>query len=573
MIIFEQEKQDGIEHQMLANASISYTTLVEPCGKESSVKKDLSKSVASLADEDLYYVQSILVSSSWNKNDDVFDKVEVWNARATPEHKPTNLEHDEKLIVGHITSNWPITDDGILIDANTEISNLPNKYHILTGSVIYRGFSDPELRDRAEKLIAEIEAGDKYVSMECFFKGFDYGLEDKSNGSFSVIERNEETSHLTKHLKVYGGLGEKDNYRIGRVLRNITFSGKGFVAKPANEDSIIFNRNTLMDKLQQYGDTILQKKNDEFNDSGVSNTQQSIITETEEMNKEEMSAAASEQPNTDCHDLASQASTLNETINTLNETINTLKQEHEVAMSNKQEQVEQLVAADEVTQKSISELQNQITELSTAQEEASTKIADLETAKTEAEATIKSLEEAKEAVEQELTAANEVIAGYKEAEEEMKKKEKKMARKAALEESGVDSVKAAELVDQFETMDDETFVAMTSVFSSLVPAPEAVAEEVEAEEEAEVEAEAGMPPALKEALEKKKKKEEEKEGKASESDELEEAKTEADVDASILENVEVEEDSAITVGGEVESKEEATRAALVDFVRSRIGKK
>jgi len=567
MIIFEQEKKDGIEHKMLSNASINYTALVEPCEKD-NIKKDLSKSVASLADEDLYYVQSILVSSSWNKNDDVFDKVEVWNARATPEHKPTNLEHDEKLIVGHITSNWPITDDGILIDANTDVKNLPNKYHILTGSVIYRGFSDPELRDRAERLIAEIESGDKYVSMECFFKGFDYSLEDKSNGSFSIIERNEDTSHLTKHLKVYGGLGEKDNYKIGRLLRNITFSGKGFVAKPANEDSIIFNRNTLMDKLHQYGDTILEKKNDEFNDSGVSNTQQSIITETEEMNKEEMSAAASEQPSKDCHDLTSQANALNETINTLNETINTLKQEHEVAMSNKQEQVEQLVAADEVTQKSISELQTQITELSTAQEEAGVKIADLETAKTEAEAAIKTLEEAKEAVELELTAANEVIAGYKEKEAEMEKKEKKMARKAALEESGVDSVKAAELVDQFESMDDETFVAMTSVFSSLVPAPEAVAEEVEAE----VEAEAGMPPALKEALEKKKKKKEE-EGKASESDELEEAKIEADVDASVLENVEVEEDSAITVGGEVESKEESTRAALVDFVRSRIGKK
>ena len=32
-------------------------------------------------DADLYYVQSILVSSSWNRNDDVFDRAEVWAAQ------------------------------------------------------------------------------------------------------------------------------------------------------------------------------------------------------------------------------------------------------------------------------------------------------------------------------------------------------------------------------------------------------------------------------------------------------------------------------------------------------------
>ncbi len=145
----------------------------------------------------------------------------------------------------------------------------------------------------------------------------------------------------------------------------------------------------------------------------------------------------------------------------------------------------------------------------------------------------------------------------------MAKKEKALKRKANLVEAGLEDDAASAAVEKFESLDDESFESMTSLLATMKPAQ---AEEVEAE----VEAEAKMPPALKEALEKKKK---EEEGKASESDELEEAKTETDVDASILENVEVEENSAITVGGEVESKEESTRAALVDFVRSRIGKK
>ena len=95
MQIFETEKLDGLEEKLTSSASITYASVVEPF--EVISKKDFKniKSIASYNDEDLYYVQSILVSSSWNKNDDIFDPAEVWKAKATPEHKPTNLEHNE----------------------------------------------------------------------------------------------------------------------------------------------------------------------------------------------------------------------------------------------------------------------------------------------------------------------------------------------------------------------------------------------------------------------------------------------------------------------------------------------
>jgi len=245
MIIYEQEIADGLEHKINSSASFSYSSQANPLSKEKNKLKENIKSLASLRDEDLYYVQSILVSTTWNKNDDIFDKDEVWAARHTPEDKPTNLEHDESIIIGHITSNWPITEDGELIDEKISMSELPEKYHILTGSVIYTAYTNPELKGRAEKLIAEINEGTKYVSMECFFKGFDYGLINKVTGNYKILARNEQTAHLTKYLRAYGGLGEHEDYRIGRVLRNITFSGKGFVDKPANPDSIIFNKDLI----------------------------------------------------------------------------------------------------------------------------------------------------------------------------------------------------------------------------------------------------------------------------------------------------------------------------------------
>ena len=256
MIIYPQETDDGLAEIISASSSISYASIVEPCDIEQNKIK--AKTLASVSDADLYYVQSILVSSSWNRNDDVFDRAEVWAARKTPEDKPTNLEHDENLIIGHITSNWPIDNEGKTIADDIEVDELPEKFHIVTGSVIYKAFTDPELKERAAKLISEIEEGTKYVSMECYFKGFDYGLTDKITGNYKVLSRNDSTAYLTKYLKAYGGQGEHDNYKIGRVLRNITFSGKGFVNKPANPDSIIFRKRLIEDLLDKKNDNLLR---------------------------------------------------------------------------------------------------------------------------------------------------------------------------------------------------------------------------------------------------------------------------------------------------------------------------
>lgn len=497
MQIFTNEINDGLQEKISANASIAYTCMAEPCEKNETIKVKNVKSIASYEDSDLYYVQSILVSSSWNKNDDIFDKAEIWLAKNTPEDKPTNLEHDENLIIGHITSNWPITDSGDMLDQNTSIETLPDKYHILTGSVIYRGFSNPSLRDRAEKLIAEIEAGTKYVSMECFFKGFDYGLTNKSNGSYKVLARNEETSYLTKFLRAYGGTGEHEDYKIGRVLRSITFSGKGFVDKPANLDSIIFTKN-LIDHNDETSISI--EKNNDFNKSGVFISQSSTKSENNTMSLE--------------NDIAD--------IKTKLETKATVS---ELEASNIQ-------------------LQNDLAAL--AQNEANAKaelektISDLQNTVVEKDNEIKAKEETIAQKLQELEAASEVIAGYKNKEEEMAKKEKKMKRMATLIEAGIDNEVATSTVEKFENIDDDSFAAMTSLFAGK------------------------MPP----WLEKIKKNDKEEDTKTKEKKKA----SEDVVDPAVLDNVEVTEEVNLGVGGQIESEVDSTRAALVDFVRSRLSK-
>ena len=478
MHIYEAEKLDGLTQLLSAKSSIVYASLLEKSDCEISHTKARkeNQALAGIEDSDLYYTQSILVTTSWNKNDDIFDAKEVWLARATPMHKPTNLEHDEKTIVGHITSNWPIDENGDLIDESLPLNQLPEKFHILTGSVIYKGFTEAELRDRAENLISEIESGEKYVSMECFFKNFDYGLINKSNGSFHVLPRNSETAFLTKHLRAYGGQGEHENYKIGRVLRNITFSGKGFVNRPANPESIIFTKDNLKNTTESATVIkILSEKNDDSTKEGVFSNQANL----KETNMSVESTTATEE-----------VTTVTETeVTTVAPTVDT--QEAEAAKKTKEEM-------------------------------------------TKKEEEMQKMKAALEAAQAELNAANEALAGYKMKEEEMAKKEKKMKRMAALVESGVAEDVASATVDKFESLDDAAFESIAALVAAVKPA------KTEAQEEAKVEETT--------------------------------VKTE---DVSLaLENVETnDQEIDLSVGSETESEMQNTRAALVDFVCIRLGKK
>lgn len=484
MQIFKTEILDGLSEVLAAKASITYASLVEPSIESSTVNKQL-RAIAGLTDKDLYYTQSILVTTSWNKNDDIFDKNEVWAAKNTPIHKPTNLEHDEASIVGHITSNWPITDDGILIDTATPSENLPDKYHILTGSVIYTGYTDPDLSERANKLIAEIENGTKYVSMECFFEGFDYGLINKTTGQFKVLGRNEETSFLTKYLRAYGGTGEHQDHKIGRVLKNITFSGKGFVNKPANPESIIFTKNNFY----------IEEKTNTFENEGVSFIQANL-------KETDMSL---------------------ETANTEQNVV-----EATVDCSEAIAEIKSVASA----------LETQNTELSSSLESIKNELAEAKSHSLAKDESMKALSSELEALRSQINEANETLAAYKEKEKEMMKKEKNMKRQAALVESGMTSELATSTVEKFADLTDEAFESMREVFAAVMP-PKKKKEEMMKEEE------------MKKA-----------------------SKSADETVADILDQAEPENSIDLSVGSEtVVSEVENTRAALVDFVYNRLGKK
>jgi hypothetical protein len=232
--IYQQEINDGIGELVKSTASVAYCS-------EAAIQKDIpeeivAKAIAENKDQiDLYYLESVLVSCGWNKNDDVFLAEATWAARNTPEDKQFNFMHDENDIIGHITGSYVLTKDGKAVADDAE---MPTDFDIITQAVLYNSWTGDENRERMEKIISEIAEGKWYVSMECLFAGFDYALTNP-NGEHKLLARDEQSAFLTKHLRAYGGSGEYDGYKLGRALKNISFSGKGLVSKPANPRSVI----------------------------------------------------------------------------------------------------------------------------------------------------------------------------------------------------------------------------------------------------------------------------------------------------------------------------------------------
>lgn len=269
MEIYKSEIEAGLS-DLLKNNSVAY------CAQANLHKGDIESAKISIANADvlekvvaqnkdqmdLYYLESILVSTGWNKNDDVFDPGETWAARNTPEDKQFNYMHDEDDIIGHITGSYAIDRNGDRLEQEEK----PDQFDIVTQAVLYTSWSGEEKRDRMNKIIAEIEEGKWFVSMECLFPAFDYALLT-AEGETKIVERNEASAFLTKHLRAYGGEGIYENYRIGRLLRNLAFSGKGLVSKPANPRSIILDKSEYFDESKSQTLTISSVKEMNMSDN------------------------------------------------------------------------------------------------------------------------------------------------------------------------------------------------------------------------------------------------------------------------------------------------------------------
>lgn len=179
---------------------------------------------------DLMCGNAILASTVMNKNDDVFLPEETWEARNTPVNTPFNQDHEEKQIIGHITSACVLGEDGEEYTGDSA----PDYFDVGVGFVVYKDI----FPTKAAEIMTLGPAKRLFVSMEAIMKDFDYALVSNAGDEVKIVKRNDETSFLTKSLRIFGGSGKYGDYRVGRVLRDFRFSGMANVDDPANPKSI-----------------------------------------------------------------------------------------------------------------------------------------------------------------------------------------------------------------------------------------------------------------------------------------------------------------------------------------------
>jgi len=243
MIIYDVEKEMGLEDAILAHSRATYSVKILEKGSPLDLQKYplLAKACEQrkLLPDDLFVFDNIQVSSGWNLNDDIFTKEELWRARGTISHKPLNFNHEYNIIIGHTINSHPVDTEYRLITEDVPEESLPDLYHVYATDVIYTKTQNAEFDEYIAELVSQIRKGEWSVSMECRMNDFDYGF--AKDGVSSIIRRDATTANLTQHLRLFGGSGTFNGFRIGRVFRGINFIGKGVVKTPANPFSIIFS--------------------------------------------------------------------------------------------------------------------------------------------------------------------------------------------------------------------------------------------------------------------------------------------------------------------------------------------
>ena len=528
IIIFDAEREDGLEEQISSQASLAYVSQLCPADLAEDNKsfkplnKDLLEDIRATAgdkDGDVYRTFSILVSTSWNKNDDVFAKNEVWASRKTPTYKPANLDHDEKQIVGGIIGTWPVDSEYKLLAEDSDPDSLPDTYHLLVSSVIYNQWQDPDYQTRAEDLINKIKDGQMFVSMECLFRGFDYAIVSPDNKNH-IIARSEETAFLSKYLRAYGGTGQYEDHKVGRLLKNITFSGKGFVERPANPDSIIFDKDSSFDFTNAS-----RTKNLFSCDNGVSiKVGNDVFSETNSQENLDMS-----------NDI------LNDQIQELKEALANVKNE------NKELSVK-------VAEANIGKWEDQVAEYKQQVETISSTLTETSEELSGTQAKIEELEESLATESEARTAAEGLI-------KEMESEKSLVERKSQLIEAGLSEEEALAKLEVFGSLSDEQFEAVAETIKEAAgenPFLKKKKEEDEEKKKAETKSSAESDDA--EANEPKDTSEEEAEAEEAEA-----------VDEEVLETAAVEEAVDMSVSSE-ESEDEIApvRASLREWVNNNV---
>jgi len=236
---------------------------------------------------DLQYFSAVFVSSGANLNHAYFLPSELVKAEGTIVNKAMDIEHNEDEIVGHIYNRVFTDKSGNKLDleelASMETANLnEQEMHVVIAGILYK--------NRFPNLAKEVADGKWCVSMEAYFGNYDVKVGDiiLSRPEAEALGLACDDSIFGRMAKVLKKGAEIASGEINRVLRNITFSGCGFVKRPANPPSVVLetasdkeNKNKDDDVIVIDYDKLDDPSNEEANNNVTSNNIEEVSSNEE----------------------------------------------------------------------------------------------------------------------------------------------------------------------------------------------------------------------------------------------------------------------------------------------------
>jgi hypothetical protein len=184
------------------------------------------------------------VVNEFNKNGDGINTETAIECIQQFIHKPTNIEHNKKKIVGHVVNAGfsDYTDSNILINVDKDEKE---PFHIALGAVVYKTV-DKEFFDLLEKSTNPDNKMYNTVSAswEIGFSNYQIAVGSKNLKDARIISDPQQIQEMKSMLRAFGGKGVTEKgepiYRL--IVGDIYPLGVGFTLKPAaNVKGVISN--------------------------------------------------------------------------------------------------------------------------------------------------------------------------------------------------------------------------------------------------------------------------------------------------------------------------------------------
>ena len=175
------------------------------------------------------------VVNEFNKNGDGMSTQTAIDSVQQFVHKPTNIEHDKKKIVGHIVNAGfsDYSDSTILVNVD---ESKKDPFNIALGAVVYKTVD----RDFFETLRRSTDPKSKTrntvsASWEVGFSEYKIAVGSKNLKDAEIISDPDQIMEMKGMLRAFGGKGVTDDgtpiYRL--IVGNVYPLGIGFTLKPA----------------------------------------------------------------------------------------------------------------------------------------------------------------------------------------------------------------------------------------------------------------------------------------------------------------------------------------------------